>query len=201
MKNFMLFLVLIIGFFSCQEDQKPLINNSITEQEETSLLYMREEEKLAHDVYMHAYSKYGILAFQNIAESENQHVNAILNLMEIHQIQDPLIGSETPGKFTLPEIQTLYQDVIAKVNLSLEDALLAGMLIEDLDIYDLENALMDIDNASIQRIYQSLQCGSMNHLRAFENLVSSSNISYTPVYISQSDYEDIINSTQLSCNN
>lgn len=201
MKNFMLFLLLIIGFTSCQEEQKPILNNSISIQEETSLLYMREEEKLAHDVYLHAFRTYGILAFQNIANSESQHVNAVLNLMEIYQINDPLDGSQITGEFTIPEIKTLYQQLIEKVNLSQEDALLVGMLIEDLDIYDLENALLETDNAAIQRVYQSLQCGSMNHLRAFENLVSLSNISYAPVYISQSEYDNIINSSQLSCNN
>jgi hypothetical protein len=198
MKRLIGLLLLLASFSSCQDNEEPIKISTLTEGEKKTLLYMREEEKLAHDVYVHAFSNYGILAFQNIANSESQHVQSVLNLMNTYQIKDPLNGSNTQGEFTIQEIKDLYFQLITKVNESEGQALLAGLLIEDLDIFDLDNAMSETDNNALNLVYENLKCGSMNHLRSFEDLA---NISYSPVYISQSDYDNIINSPRNSCNN
>lgn len=200
MKRLIGLLLLLASFSSCQDNEEPTKISTLTEGEKKTLLYMREEEKLAHDVYVHAFSNYGILAFQNIANSESQHVQSVLNLMNIYQINDPLNGSSVQGEFTIQEIKDLYLQLITKVNESEGQALLAGLLIEDLDIFDLDNAMSETDNNELNLVYENLKCGSMNHLRSFEDLANLSNISYSPVYISQSDYDNIINSPRNSCN-
>lgn len=45
-------------------------NNILNAAEIEGLLFMREEEKLAHDVYLALYAKWGLPIFQNIAQSE-----------------------------------------------------------------------------------------------------------------------------------
>jgi len=52
----------------------------LTEVEIEGLLFMREEEKLAGDVYRYFYDLWGNNIFQNIARSEDTHTNAVLDL-------------------------------------------------------------------------------------------------------------------------
>ncbi|MEN2282254.1 DUF2202 domain-containing protein [Algoriphagus sp. SE2] len=201
MKKLIGFFLILLSISSCQEDEKPLQTSGLTEADQTTLLYMREEEKLAHDIYINAFDKYGVLAFQNIATSETKHIEAVLNAMNRYQVTDPLNGSTDVGEFTIPEIQDLYLQLLEKVNESQNEALLVGLLIEDLDIYDLENAIAETNNTTLSFLYENLKCGSMNHMRSFESLASLSSLIYTPIYISQSEYESIISSPRTSCNN
>ncbi|WP_296705850.1 DUF2202 domain-containing protein [Algoriphagus sp.] len=201
MKKLIGFFLILVSISSCQEDEKPLQIAILNEGDQKTLLYMREEEKLAHDIYINAFDKYGILAFQNIANSETKHIQAVLNMMNRYQVTDPLNGSTKIGEFTIPEIKELYLQLLTKVNESNSQALLVGLLIEDLDIYDLENAISETNNNSLILLYENLKCGSMNHLRSFEDLASLSNLTYSPIYISQSEYDSILDSPRTSCNN
>ncbi len=63
--------------------------SGLTEAEVEGLLYMREEEKLAHDVYVTLYGIWGTPVFQNIANSEQTHTEAVKNLLDIYGLEDP----------------------------------------------------------------------------------------------------------------
>lgn len=200
MKSLLAILILGLSLSSCQETEEPIVVNQLSSPELETLLFTREEEKLAHDVYIYAYSKYGNRVFENIAASESQHVSAILNSMKNFNVHDPLNGSETPGEFTIPVLQTLYGDLIARVNKSNNESLIVGLYIEDLDIRDLDLAISETDEPSLIQVYESLKCGSKNHMRSFESLASDAGIVYIPEFISQTDYNEIINSPRITCN-
>ncbi|WP_268034520.1 DUF2202 domain-containing protein [Algoriphagus sp. PAP.12] len=193
--------ILLAGLFSCQDEEKPMVSTTLSDAEIETLLFTREEEKLAHDVYIYAYEKYGNILFQNIANSESQHIQSILTQMNAFDISDPLNGSTIPGEFTLSAIQTLYDNLTSQVDQSLNDAIIAGLWIEDIDIYDLENAIAETSQSSLATVYGSLQCGSSNHMRAFYGLATQYGVDYSPSYISQTLYEDIITSAKTTCQN
>jgi len=69
------------------------------------LLFMREEEKLARDVYLTLYDQWNLSIFKNIAASESAHMDAILTLLERYGIDDPAAGKDV-GEFTNPDLQT-----------------------------------------------------------------------------------------------
>ena len=50
--------------------------------EKKGLLLMREEEKLARDVYMALYKQWRLPIFSNIAASEQRHMDAIRTLLD-----------------------------------------------------------------------------------------------------------------------
>jgi len=52
----------------------------ISEAEADGLAFMREEEKLARDVYLTLYDQWGLRSFSNIAASEQTHTDAVKNL-------------------------------------------------------------------------------------------------------------------------
>jgi len=200
MKSLLTFLLILLTFASCREEEKPSPVLILSESEIQTLLFTREEEKLAHDVYIYAFDKYGLNIFQNIADSESSHVLSVLRVMETYQIQDPLSGSTIPGEFTDPILNDLYSDLISRVDISLNESILVGLFIEDLDIYDLENAIAETDQSNISSMYDNLKCGSMNHMRSFYDQATAAGITYSPEFISQSEFESIINSPKTGCN-
>jgi hypothetical protein len=130
------------------------------------LLYMREEEKLARDVYSNLYAEWGLLVFDKISQSEERHFAAIKTLLDRYNLSDPAAGKGV-GEFTNPEIAKLYSDLMAEGILSVADALNAGITIENKDIADLEDARSSTKNRDILRVYTNLLEGSYNHLDAF----------------------------------
>ncbi len=158
-----------------------------------SLVYMREEEKLARDVYLALYDLWGMPVFQNIAASEQAHMDSIAMLLEQYELADPAAGKDV-GEFTNPLFQTLYLQLLEQGSQSLAEALKVGAAIEELDIVDLEKSLAQTGNETIIQVYSNLLAGSENHLRAFvTNLERQAGEFYQPIYLNQAAYQAIIN--------
>lgn len=166
--------------------------SELTEKEKLGLLQMREEEKLARDVYTTLGSIWGTRIFSNIASSEQTHTDAIKVLLTKYDIKDP-VTSDAVGVFTSKTMQELYNKLTTQGKASLSEALNVGATIEDLDIRDLDVLKNETNKEDILLTYNNLQKGSRNHMRAF---VRASGGNYTPQYISQSDYSSIISSPQ-----
>jgi hypothetical protein len=170
--------------------------DTLTDAEVEGLLYMREEEKLARDVYQALYEKWGMRIFQNIAESEQAHMDAVKTLIDHYGLEDPAAG-KAAGIFADPMLQALYDQLAAEGNQSLADALQVGAAIEEIDILDLEERIAQTDKADIQRVYGNLVKGSQNHLRAFvSTLQRREGETYRPQYLSQTAYDAIVDATQ-----
>jgi hypothetical protein len=145
----------------------PLLVTELTPAEKAGLIHMREEEKLARDVYIAMYAKWNTKVFQNISSSEQTHMNALLNLLNLFAIADP-VGNNGPGVFTDPNLQSLYNTLIEKGNISKLEAFKVGIDIEQLDISDLKHQINDVTtNTNLLRVYNNLLLGSYSHLEAF----------------------------------
>lgn len=167
---------------------------SLSDEEKNSLIYMREEEKLARDVYQTLNTKWNTNVFSNISSSEQTHMDAILILLKKYNITDP-VGTNGIGVFTNQTLQGLYTQLVAQGNASLLAAYKTGATIEDLDIFDLKTALTKVDNQDIKLVYDNLAKGSRNHMRAFNRNILNAGGTYTPQYITQAEFDAIINST------
>lgn len=137
----------------------------LDESEIHHLKFIREEEKLAHDVYTVLYEQWEMQVFDNIAQSEQRHTDAMGRLLAYFGLEDPLI--DQLGVFEDDYIQTLFDDLTAWGLQSKEDALLVGAFIEEYDILDIWLAHNETDEIRIQEIYVNLYEGSYNHLDAF----------------------------------
>ena len=167
-------------------------NFSFSDTELDMLLHMKEEEKLARDVYAALYEKWGIPIFSNISRAENTHMSAVIYLLEKYGEEQTAV--DEPGKFTNPDFQKLYAHLVTKGSTSLVEAFKTGALIEDMDIKDLMEFLDEVTNENIIMVFENLTKGSRNHLRAFNRQLSRSGIIYTPEYISQEEFDKIISS-------
>ena len=170
------------------------VSGELSEDEITGLLYMREEEKLAHDVYLTLYEKWGLSIFQNIANSEQTHTEAVKSLLDAYGLKDPA-ASITLGEFVNTDLQALYDELVAQGSQSLGDALKIGAAIEEIDILDLEKHLAQTDDASIRTVYENLMKGSRNHLRSFTSTLDrQTGEIYQPQYLSTDAYQNIVGS-------
>jgi hypothetical protein len=155
------------------------------------LLYMAEEEKLARDVYLALYEKWGSRVFLNIANAEQQHMDAVSAVMKDKEIANPVEDSEI-GVFHNTEIAALYESLVAQGSTSIEEAFLVGAIIEDLDIYDLQRSIEASEDEVEIWVYNNLLRGSESHMRAFVRQLNSYGMDYTARYISDAELSRIL---------
>ncbi len=172
--------------------------NDLTDEEIAGLVFMREEEKLAHDVYATFDTQYDLKIFANITKSEQSHTDAVLMLLDRYEIPDP-VGDSPVGVFENEDLQTLYDELIAEGSESEQAALFVGCAIEEIDILDLVEYMDGTEYTDLLLVYGKLLDGSGNHLRAFVRLwEQQSGQEYTPRFMSAEDYETVINDTNTN---
>jgi hypothetical protein len=143
----------------------PLALEPLTPEETATLVWMREEEKMARDLY-HAFGLYyADKIFVNIEASEQKHFDAIGKKLELYGIADPAL--EGYGTFTNPTLGALYLKLLGDGMAGLVPALNVGVVVETTDLTDLEAAIDQTDSKPLLRTYQHLLDGSERHLAAF----------------------------------
>jgi len=70
----------------------------LSEEEVEMLTYMREEEKLARDVYLLMYETWEAAIFTKIADSEQKHMDTMLKKLDKYGLPDPALDD---GEFTM----------------------------------------------------------------------------------------------------
>ena len=176
-----------------QKSVSSLPKETLEEAELARILFIREEEKLAYDVYKTLFDKYGATVFQNIPNSELSHMESMLTIIKKYELVDP-VDVNPRGIFKNTALQTLYNQLIEKGYISILSAYQVGALIEELDISDLTSSLAVTNNQDVRLVYDFLNKGSRNHLRSFYKNIKFSNGTYTPIYLSQSEFDSIVNS-------
>lgn len=169
-------------------------DSGLSEGEISGIIFMREEEKLARDVYLYLADLWGMNIFTNIAGSEDTHMGAVLSLIDMGDIEDPIQGMGY-GDFLNPELQSLYNDLIARGAESLAEGLLVGAAIEEIDILDLQKYLAETDNQAVAEVYQNLLNGSINHLNSFiRTYERQTGEEYQPQYLTEEAFQDLLTS-------
>lgn len=163
---------------------------TLSDEEISGILLMREEEKLARDVYFELYDIWGLRTFYNIAKAEQTHMDRVGYLIDLYNLQDPAL--EERGEFTNNDLQELYEKLVAMGSTSIVDAIKVGMLIEELDIKDLLELMESTDNEDLLVVYDNLEKGSENHLKAFNRQLDKYNESYDYQYISDELANEIL---------
>ena len=171
---------------------------TLTPEEIDSLAYMREEEKLAMDVYNALYATWGTPVFDSIALSESAHTTAVLTLINQYSLPDPA-ATNPPGVYLDASLQALHDQLVAQGMSSEVEALRVGALIEETDIKDIRERMALTDEAPILKVYDNLLCGSRNHLRSFDRNLQMRGVDYTPVVISEAEWDAIASSPMERC--
>ena len=164
----------------------------ISNAEYNGILFMREEEKLARDVYLYLYEIYPLRPFLNISKSEQAHMDAMLYLIDTLGLEDP-VGENPEGVFQNEELQDLYDELIERGSISQEEALRVGALIEEVDIIDIQTELDEhATHDEVIRVYTNLLRASGNHLRAFVGVLKLYDVEYEPFLLDPDQFRQII---------
>lgn len=173
------------------------IDANLNQADIDALLFMLEEEKLARDTYIFLYDVWNQNIFSNISNSEQSHINAVKTLLDANQVNYTILQE---GKFENQDLQNLYDKFIKDGVASINAAFIIGATIEDLDIADLDTFISNATSPSLVEVFESLQCGSRNHLRSFNAQLLNYNASYNPQFITQDEFSSIISSSNEKCN-
>ncbi|MCU7929778.1 MAG: DUF2202 domain-containing protein [Candidatus Thiodiazotropha sp. (ex Codakia rugifera)] len=197
---------------------KSTVISSLDNVEASHLTFMREEEKLARDVYLSFASIYPAQpVFNNIAtKSEQTHTDTIRDKLDQYNLPDPNPATNdlptSLGVFTGPEwgwyFNEKYQQLTKKGAESELAALYVGAFIEELDMKDISVCpqvmvnngypaicgLEYTDESTLVNTYSSLINGSEHHLRAYvgqiEAIIGTGN--YVAQYLSQEEVDAIL---------
>jgi len=143
-------------------DTSPLSDN-----ESGWILFMAEEEQMAHDLYSRWAGMYTVPVFSNIADAETTHAAEVRLLVDRYGLSGTMIGNASTG-YRHPEIQALSDTLAVQGDASLTGAFEAGAAIETRDIADLDTAMAGTTRPDIVQVYSYLRQGSENHLSAFQ---------------------------------
>jgi hypothetical protein len=188
-----MYKTIILSFFLLAGTATNIFAQTIaqTTAEIDGIMLMREEEKLARDVYLTLYDVWNQPIFKNIAKAEQTHMDAVAGLIKDFKLSDPVADNKR-GEFTNQELQQHYDTMVAQGSMSLLEALKIGATIEDLDIHDLNNLLAETTDANITRVYNNLKRGSENHLKSFMRQIVAQGGDYTPQFISEQEFNQIV---------
>ena len=150
----------------------------LNQDEIDTLLWMREEEKLARDVYIKMTEKYTAEIFSNIAAAEQKHFDAIGRKLALYGIPD--VALPAVGAFYDEDLQELYDDLVKDGLVGYVEALLVGVAIEETDMLDLSEAIDETDSRPLKKTYSHLLIGSQHHLDSFIKLLEKEGVDYEP---------------------
>ena len=176
--------------------------SQITQSDRDALIYNMQEEKVANNFYTAMQNLYGINVFENISKSETMHMKHVKALLDNFGIDNPVSGKyEVAGSFMDAGLERMYNDMISTGNISVTDALKESAKFEEMDIRDLKAFVESTQNTSIESTLNMLINASGNHLRAFVKNLKTRGIEYTPQYLSQEEFNEIISSSGKSKGN
>ena len=140
----------------------------LTAEETAALKFMREEEKLARDVYDQLYKKWNLVTFQNIAASEQTHFDALGTLLTRYSVADPAQGLAAGVLLESQALRPLQRVDGERDQVRPGRARSGRADRKRTDIADLESAIKGTTKIDVKRVYTNLMNASFNHLEAFE---------------------------------
>lgn len=197
----MLLLLSVSFLCACSNDNEGnntyTLDQTLNESDRNALLFMLEEEKLARDTYIFLNNQWSLNQFANIKNSEQTHMDAVESLLIQYDIEYNILPI---GEFANQDLQNFYNQFILDGSVSQISALKIGATIEDLDIVDLQNYIEVTTNTDLISVFNSLRCGSRNHLRSFVFGIENSGSTYEPQFLTSEEYNTIINGSHERCN-
>lgn len=198
----MLLLLSVSFLCACSNDNEGnnnanTLDQTLNESDRNALLFMLEEERLARDTYIFLNNEWSLNQFANIKNSEQTHMNAVESMLIQYDIQYNILPI---GEFENQDLQNFYNQFILDGSVSQINALKIGATIEDLDIVDLQNYIEATTNIDLISVFNSLQCGSRNHLRSFVFGIENLGSTYEPQFLSTEAYSTIISASHEQCN-
>ncbi|MBK9488308.1 MAG: DUF2202 domain-containing protein [Haliscomenobacter sp.] len=187
MKKILALSILVSAAFALHSQS--LIGSQL-KSKEAIILYLIEQEKVAHDLYRVLDTMWVTDVFNRVSNEELQHMAKLSAVACEFMIDVPAHFNEYPeGQFVDGKLRRLYTDLLVAANFSLEEAYRACANLEERKILDLKAALRE-PNFEIETLtYKALLIGAEDNLKLFIRELLNISTGYTPVWLSISEYE------------
>lgn len=146
---------------------KDIAVSDLTDQEKQDLYYQYSEEMVARDAYNYFYELYQVQTFKNIAESEQEHMDAVKVLLDRYNL-------EAPTNYW--ELQDEFDALKSEWETWLKEAIEVWLKIEMLDINDIVDTIKSTDNDDIKVVLLNIGWASYNHLRGFSKALENNSL-------------------------
>jgi len=159
--------------------------------EQRDLQRIREQRKLARDLYWDLAKHWGSLVLVRLGAAEQAHLNALDTLLDHYDLSDPVAGPAV-GESGDPKFHALHAQIVEVGHRSEMAASQAGLLVEEMSLSDLAAARARTRRPEIAAVYDDLLRDSRNHLRALFRQMQRFEGEYVPQSLSLSDFEAIV---------
>ena len=174
---------------ACALRAQSLIGNQL-KSKEAVIMYLVEQEKLAHDFYRSLDTMWVTDIFNRVANEEYEHVGKLSAVAAELMISVPNHFNEYPmGQFIDNKLRHLYAELMISANFSLEDAYRTSANLEERKMVDLKMALKEPNFELENLTYKALLIGSEDNFKAFIRALNEMNSGYTPILMSPSEFE------------
>jgi hypothetical protein len=164
----------------------------ISDKDKSSLIYFREEQKLAADAFASYFEIWENKLFFNAEVNEKGHIKKVISLLEYYEIEDPA-GDNEKGKFINDSIKNEYFNIVSFGRQSLIHAYLGSAELAEKDIFETGNAISETDNEKIIEVYKALKGSSEKYLKIFIGKLKDNSVVYRPKYLKEEDFNKIVN--------
>lgn len=161
----------------------------LTADEIEFIFAVREDEKVARDLYFSFFQKFGLKPFENIGKAEDNHIKATEKLFDYYEIDYPALSAN--GKFEDAIRQKLYDSLLLKGTPELE-AFKVMAFLEESNIVEYGEVLKTIVNPNIKIVIENLAKASANHFKAAIRQITALGGTYAPALMTQEQYRAVI---------
>jgi hypothetical protein len=161
----------------------------LTADEIEFIFAVREDEKIARDLYISFFGKFGLKPFENIGKAEDNHIKATEKLFDYYEIDYPALSGN--GKFENAIRQKLFDSLLLKVNTEL-DAFKVMAVLEESNIVEYGAVIKTVVNPNIKMVIENLAKASANHFKAAIRQITALGGTYTPEFLTQEQYRAVI---------
>jgi hypothetical protein len=133
--------------------------------------------------------------FKEILAEEKVHLVRVQRLGKKYHVEE---SQREYGEYLDQNLQNLFNGFRKRANVSEKEALLVAAEFEERDIVDLQKYFNTTDNADLIITYEFLLEEAKDHLRIIYKVLSEKGINYTPVYMHEDYFNEIVRRIPIS---
>lgn len=163
------------------------------------LLKLYSEEKMAYDLYGEFYERWQLNVFSDVQQREARHVWCVEVIMNKYS------AAVSAGKKKIlyhdKETEDLYNELSVKGCISDLSALEAAAYLKEKFISDLRTRALNINDGYLLKVIFLLEKAAKSHFQAFVKSIRLSGSDYTPAFLTDGEYSNIMTPEKTTAGN
>lgn len=147
---------------------------------------------MAYDLYGEFYERWSLSVFHKVQQREAKHVWCVERIMDNYGFT--YNTNANSGSYPDREIQKTYDELTVKGCISDLAALEAAAFIKEKYISRLRERIRYQEDEYVVKVIFLMESAAQSHLRAFVNSIRLSGSDYSPVFLTDDEFSNIMDS-------